>query len=86
MSNVQLELVDGEDNVIATARTEYDGFFLFERVPPGDYSIRLAPDQKDKLKVRLAERPAVKAGGDGGLVDGIELLVVRGENIAQGTE
>lgn len=86
VSNVQLELVDGEDNVIATARTEYDGFFLFERVPPGDYSIRLAPDQKDKLKVRLAERPAVKAGGDGGLVDGIELLVVRGENIAQGTE
>ena len=30
--------------VVATTRTDFDGFFLFERVPYGDYRIRLSSD------------------------------------------
>src|SRR6185369_10089006 len=37
---VDLELVDGSGKIVGTARTDFDGFFLFERVPYGDYRLR----------------------------------------------
>ena len=39
---VDLELVDGEGKVAGTARTDFDGFFLFERVPYGAYRLRVS--------------------------------------------
>ena len=39
---LDLELVDAAGKVVATARTDFDGFFLFERVPYGAYAIRVA--------------------------------------------
>ena len=39
---VDLELVDQNGKVAATARTDFDGFFLFERVPYGTYGIRVS--------------------------------------------
>jgi hypothetical protein len=39
---LDLELVDEAGKVVAVARSDYDGFFLFERVPPGRYALRLA--------------------------------------------
>ncbi|WP_300973319.1 collagen binding domain-containing protein [Sphingomonas sp. LHG3406-1] len=39
---LDLELVDAAGKVVATAGSDYDGFFLFERVPPGRYSLRLS--------------------------------------------
>jgi hypothetical protein len=39
---LDLELVDASGKVLATTRSDFDGFFLFERVPPGRYVLRLA--------------------------------------------
>jgi len=39
---VDLELVDGEGKVVGAARTDFDGFFLFERVPYGSYRLRVS--------------------------------------------
>ncbi|MEO6312086.1 MAG: SdrD B-like domain-containing protein [Sphingomicrobium sp.] len=41
---VTLELLDANGKVVATAQTDYDGFFLFERVPYGKYRIAVAKD------------------------------------------
>ena len=41
---LDIELVDATGNVAATARSDYDGFFLFERVAYGRYSFRLKAD------------------------------------------
>lgn len=41
---LDLELIDASGKVAATARTDVDGFFLFERVPYGSYRIRLTQD------------------------------------------
>jgi hypothetical protein len=67
-----LELVDQSGKVIATEQTDFDGFFLFDRVPYGDYSIRigknsataakLAPDLGVHLKV-TADKAVVRLGG-----------------------
>ena len=39
---VDLELVDGAGKVAGTARSDFDGFFLFERIPYGSYTLRVA--------------------------------------------
>jgi hypothetical protein len=39
---LDLELVDTKGNVVASARSDFDGFFLFDRVPPGRYLLRLS--------------------------------------------
>jgi hypothetical protein len=68
---LDLELVDRAGKTIAAARTDFDGFFLFERVPYGEYRIRLAmdtaavaglsPDLKVKVSV-VAGKSVVRLG------------------------
>lgn len=68
---VDLELVDKNGTVKGSARTDFDGFFLFERVPYGSYALRvgtssasaarIAPDLGISLEVS-AERPVVRLG------------------------
>jgi hypothetical protein len=41
-AGVELELIDAAGEVAAAALTEYDGFFLFERVAYGAYRVRLS--------------------------------------------
>jgi hypothetical protein len=48
---LDLELVDGSGKVVGTARTDYDGFFLFDRVPYGTYTIRIAKDSAAAAKL-----------------------------------
>lgn len=42
IEGVDLELVDAHNVVRATARTDFDGFFLFESVPYGQYLVRVS--------------------------------------------
>jgi hypothetical protein len=37
--------------VVQTVKTEYDGFYLFSKVPPGRYRVRVAPQQIKRLKL-----------------------------------
>ena len=48
---VDLELVDSAGKVVTKTRTDYDGFFLFERVAYGSYSIRVAKSSADAAKI-----------------------------------
>jgi len=48
---VDLELVDTSGKVVATTRTDYDGFFLFERVAYGSYTIRVSKDSASAAKI-----------------------------------
>jgi hypothetical protein len=58
---VDLELVDSSGKVVATSRTDYDGFFIFERVAYGAYSIRVSKTSAAaaKIAVDLGLHPVV---------------------------
>ena len=64
VEGLDLEIVDGAGRVIATTRTDFDGFFLFERVPYGEYRIRLSSASAEAtglardLKVKVSVSPA----------------------------
>jgi hypothetical protein len=46
-----LELVDESGNVVATAQTDYDGYFLFERVAYGRFSLRVAAESAAAARI-----------------------------------
>ncbi len=48
---LDVELVDTAGKVVATARTDFDGFFLFERVTYGSYAIRISKDSAAAVKI-----------------------------------
>jgi len=48
---LELELVDGSGKIIATTRSDFDGFFLFERVAYGRYSVRISAESAKIAKV-----------------------------------
>ncbi|MBP7952006.1 MAG: carboxypeptidase regulatory-like domain-containing protein, partial [Sphingorhabdus sp.] len=42
LGGVEIELIDAKSQTVKATRSEYDGFFLFEGVPYGQYQLRLA--------------------------------------------
>jgi hypothetical protein len=48
---LDLELVDPSGKVVGAARTDFDGFFLFDRVPYGNYTIRVAKNSATSAKI-----------------------------------
>ncbi|WP_330662184.1 carboxypeptidase-like regulatory domain-containing protein [Erythrobacter sp.] len=51
---VRLELIDAAGAIAAETVSEFDGFFLFQRVPYGTYSLRIASDAASTLGVERA--------------------------------
>ncbi|HVM39086.1 MAG TPA: carboxypeptidase-like regulatory domain-containing protein [Sphingomicrobium sp.] len=51
VEGVDVELVDAAGRLVATARTDFDGFFLFERIAYGDYNLRLGRESAAAIGV-----------------------------------
>ena len=51
---LELELVDAAGKVVATTRSDYDGFFLFERVAYGRYVVRISVESAKIARVATA--------------------------------
>ena len=59
LPGVELELVTGSGVVVARTRSDFDGFFLFDTVPYGQYRVRIA--RLDAEAVRAATALAAQA-------------------------
>ena len=57
---LDLELVDGIGQAVATTRTDFDGFFLFERVRYGRYKVRVSQASATIAKVDRNLDPVVE--------------------------
>jgi hypothetical protein len=65
---LDLELADESGKVVATARTDFDGFFLFDRVPYGNYSLRIGKDSAAAAKLSRELRRNVQVTPDKAIV------------------
>lgn len=63
VSRLQLRLLRPDGSLAARARSESDGFFLFERLPAGTYRLELDPQQATTLKIRLEGPVTLTLGG-----------------------
>ena len=57
-----LQLLDRQGRVAAQTISEFDGFFLFERVPYGEYRLRVASDTVNALQVEADLKGALLLG------------------------
>lgn len=66
VASVRLHMLDDKGQIIAESRSESDGYYVFEEVRPGAYTITLDPSQAGALDLCLAqaERVAIGFAGD----------------------
>lgn len=74
LNHVPLQLVDGSGEVVQEVKSEYDGFYLFMKVPPGDYEVRLEPEFAQTLGASAFPSDPVAIGNDGAVVAGHDLV------------
>ncbi len=74
LSNIQLELIDDEDNVIMTVNSEYDGFYLFEKVFPGTYTLHVTPDDPTIKNQEAGLQKEIIIGNDGTIASGNDII------------
>ena len=77
MANVGLELVDPIGERVATAVTEFDGYYVFQRVAPGPYKIRIVDSTLPHLDFILPKPQPVVVPKRGDFVQGPEFVLVR---------
>lgn len=75
---VELELVNSKGKVVATAKSEFDGFYLFEKVVPDTYRIRVSEDSLTRLKATNNPAETVTIEPDSDVVSGIDITVKGG--------
>lgn len=52
MGNVTVELVDESGRVVAHGTSASDGYYVMAQVPPGEYEVRVLPEQLERLELR----------------------------------
>ena len=77
VSNVRLQLVDSKGEVVMEERSAFDGFYLFLLVPPGTYTVRISPEQVERL--RLVEPPEheIVITSEGDIIAGVDFVLER---------
>ncbi len=60
MARVRLSLWDDKGRVVATAESQFDGFYLFEKVLPGSYFLGADPEQAQRLKLEAPPRREIR--------------------------
>ncbi|WP_379548627.1 carboxypeptidase regulatory-like domain-containing protein [Qipengyuania sp. DSG2-2] len=92
MQGVQLELLDARGQVVSETVSEFDGFFLFDRVPYGTYRLRVAPGMARRLEVKADLESGIRVGqpdeiarlGTIKMEAGPPLTIATGESVEEG--
>jgi hypothetical protein len=74
LPGLEVELVDAAGKRVKVMRSAYDGFFEFNDVPMGAYTLRVTPEEAARVKVKAAQRPVLLQPGHA-LLDGVDLVV-----------
>ncbi|MCP5386265.1 MAG: carboxypeptidase regulatory-like domain-containing protein [Novosphingobium sp.] len=53
VAGVSIRLLDEHEDVFRFVRTEADGYYFFEEIPPGEYSLAIDPEQAKRLGICL---------------------------------
>ncbi len=75
VSAVAVQLLDSTGKVIEERKSQFDGFFLFTRIPPARYSLRISPEQLARLQLTSPSQPSVQLQS-GEIRNGLQLRVM----------
>lgn len=85
VSDVAIQLVDQNGEVVKTVRSAFDGFYLLDFVPPGRYRIQIDPEQMARLNLMPPTPVDIVLGGSGDVIAGQDLLISSAPNPGDAT-
>ncbi|PHS78136.1 MAG: hypothetical protein COB59_08735 [Rhodospirillaceae bacterium] len=74
-AGVVVQLVNQKEDIVREMITAYDGFYLFDFVTPGEYTLRVSPDQLQKLKLVADQSHTISIKGNGTVVSGQDFVL-----------
>jgi len=75
VAGVVVQLVDQSGKVVRKITTAYDGFYLFDFVVPGEYTLRISPDQLKKLKLTADKSYPILIKGNGTVISSQDFVL-----------
>jgi hypothetical protein len=76
IGDLQLELVDAKRKVVASMSSASDGYYVMTGVLPGDYWLRVSPEQLKRLKLSDTGMHMITIKPDGTVVNGRDFYVL----------
>ena len=78
LSHVELQLIDANSgDIVDRFKSEYDGFYVFEKVPPGDYLIRVRKQDLGLFQATQGEEPQITISAESGVYSGRDIQLVK---------
>lgn len=84
LSHVELQLIDADDgSIVKRFKSEYDGYYLFEKVPPGNYLIRVREQDLNLFEAVQIEEPKIIISADSDVYSGHDIQLVKKSSRSQ---
>ncbi len=75
VGGLALELVNDQGEVVKSTSSEYDGFYLFQKIFPGEYTLRIKEDAEEAAPYY---EKSITIGNDGTIVGGNNIVLYNG--------
>lgn len=75
--DVLVQAVSASSRVVSRTRSAADGYYVLSAVPPGEYQVRVDPEETAKRGYAEPGSRAVRIGADGTVINGIDLILER---------
>ena len=77
LARINLELIDTKGNIIAKTKSQFDGFYIFEKIIPGEYFIQVAEQNLKKLDIKKQEKTYVNVKNTDDIVGGMDIFMIK---------
>ena len=75
VGDVELELINTKGEIVAKTTSEFDGFYIFDRIPFGEYQVRIAATQQERLDLELTQSPTIELSYQNDVLEGVRLSI-----------
>ena len=76
IGDVDLELLNDQNEVVGKAKSSWDGFYIVPNVIAGEYSLRISPQQLQRLGLTNTSMHIITVSGDGSFISGIDFIII----------
>ena len=76
LGGIMVELLDSQRKVVNRTETAWDGFYIVQFVPPGNYFLRLSPEQLKKLELTDTGMRVIQVESTGEFVNGVDMIAL----------
>jgi len=75
VSDAVLQLLNEKGDVVRETKSAFDGFYLFDYVRPGKYTLRVSPDQLARLNIPQPPDQQIEIKSDGTILNGRDFVL-----------